>query len=236
MEIELRVILLAVGVIILFIVGWDFFKRKPEVASQQPPNKPERKRSLEHLEDYAEPEVYLYETAHAMPLASYSEPQAQAGEMTSDETLLARDQDFQETDEDEDPELIITISIMSRDQYGFDGAALIAALESAGLEFGKNEVFHRVVGEETLFSVANAVEPGYFIIETLADEHVPGVTLIFLPERLNEPLDAFDKFIRTAKQVAFAVNGELVDHERRPLTLATLDNYRKETQAVAKRK
>ncbi len=125
---------------------------------------------------------------------------------------------------------LITVSIMSREPYGFEGANLMAALASAQLDFGKNDVFHRYEDNRILFSVVNAVEPGYFFIETLAEDHIPGITLILLPEQMANPLAVFEKFIRAAKQVAFAINGELLDMQHKPLTLETIELYRKDVQ------
>ena len=78
--------------------------------------------------------------------------------------------------------------------------------------------------------MVKAVEPGYFYIETLAQEYVPGVTLILIPEQTDNPHMAFDKLIRTAKQMAFSLNAELLDHERKPLTLETISHYNKQAQ------
>lgn len=221
MEIELRVILLGVGLLILLIVAFDYFKRRAvnegnalEDRNYKPPRAP----TVPTMEEYADRELDIY--------------QSQAAQALPDTDSESEINNYVESDYIEDIEPaqhhqnIITISIMSRDTYGFAGSDLLAAFEGAQLQFGNNDVFYRIEEDEILFSVVNAVEPGYFIIETLPEEHVPGITLIFLPEQVSTPTKAFDKLIRTAKQIAFAVNGELIDHSRSPLTLSTIDQYR----------
>ena len=67
----------------------------------------------------------------------------------------------------------------------------------------------------------------------MKQEHVSGVTLILLPDNLTNPQFALDKLIRAAKQIAFALNGELLDHKREALTLTTINSYAAQIQANA---
>lgn len=230
MEIQLRVVLLGVGVLILLVVAYDFFKRKPSLESSNntddlPVSKKianAEKRSVPSIDEYIEKDIYA---ASALDLAT----DTPAAEVLEDLLLI---DDFQA---EHPTEHIITVSIMSRDKYGFAGDQLLNAIESADLTFGRGQIFHRYEGEETLFSVVNAMEPGYFIVETMPQEHIPGITLILLPDQTQNPVLAFDKMIRAAKQIAFAVNGELMDHFKNPLTLETINQYRQEALAIVKR-
>jgi cell division protein ZipA len=229
MEIELRVVLLGVGLLILLVVAYDFFKRKPSLEKGDGRDLPvnhkvatSEKRSAPSIDEYIEKDIY--ETS-AVDLATDSP----AAEMLEEVLLI---DDFQA---EHPTQHIITVSIMSRDQYGFSGDQLLNAIEAAEFTFGRGQIFHRYEGEETLFSVVNAMEPGYFIIETMPQEHIPGITLILLPDQVKNPVLAFDKMIRAAKQIAFAVNGELMDHFKNPLTLETINQYRQEALAIVKR-
>lgn len=231
MEIELRVVLLFVGLIILLVVAYDHVKRKAA-------------KNQDLIEDDSDDRNYVAPRTIAMPKLEDTSDidfvrdiyQAQA-EAVLPQEIVNEYEPVEESVEYIEPEEsshnVITISIMSRDPYGFLGSDLLDALEGAQLVFGSNEVFHRIEEDEILFSVVNAVEPGYFILETMADEHIPGVTFILLPEEVSNPQQAFDKFIRTAKQISFALNGELVDHLRQPLTLTTIEQYRKQADLVA---
>lgn len=242
MEIELRVVLLGVGLIILLVVAFDFFRRKSgkeDYVRDEPkyaePNYNEPK--------FSEPK-YSEPRAGSIPMIDdYSEPMLDIYQTQAESLLPTDDIEYEQAYDNEPailnqsmvaslPQNIISISIMSREPYGFPGSDLLAAFEGAKLTFGRNEIFHCIEEDEIIFSLVNAVEPGYFILETMPNEHIPGVTLILIPEDVSNPPQAFDKLIRIAKQISFAVNGELVDHARQPLTLATIEQYRKQTDLV----
>lgn len=257
MEIELRLVLLAVGLIIILVVGMDLFKRRkteraiqgerlpidldPEILLNPITDKndhihlsEDKMYDLENIiSDYAsdatETEEYIDIAPHTVNQYAdidHDLIEDVAEEISSDET--------KDTEEKAIPEDIVAVSIMSRDVNGFNGSTLLHALENANLYFGKNDIFHRYSNDdgtgEHIFSVVKAVEPGYFYLETLTDEYIPGITLILVPEQLKNPQAGFDKFVRTAKQLAFVMNGELLDHQRQPLTLATIEAYRKKIQ------
>jgi len=118
---------------------------------------------------------------------------------------------------------------MSRDRHGFKGADLLNAATNAYFYFGKKDVFHRFDNEDgsgqLLFSLIKAHEPGYFYIDLLKQEHISGIALIMLPDELENSALALDKLIRAAKQIAFALNGELLDNNRQALTLTTINDY-----------
>lgn len=225
MEIQLRVVLLSAGVLILLIVLYDFFKRKPIVYNQKYKSDSEtinlNKESRVSIDDYVESDIYQSSVL-------------QEDITTSDQSI---EDDSSILDIPEEPvDHIIAISIMSRDEFGFIGDELLGAIESAGLIFGKNDIFHYFENDEEIFCLVMATEPGYFIIETIEQEHIPGVTLILLPDQVSSPTIAFDRMIRAAKQIAFAVNGELFDQYKSPLTLTTIDQYQSEIKAIASRK
>lgn len=226
MEIELRVILLIVGVIILFVVGIDLFRRKHALQSTTKTAALQREELLE--QPFFDPVVDLEPipapkyTRNHEPIILEDEPIEQFVAPKSTENLKPI------------PNNIISITLRSRGRYGFKGTVLLEAMRSANLHFGKNNIFYRHIDDagtgEILFSLVKAVEPGYFYMETLADEHVPGITLILLPEQIDNPHLAFDKLVRTAKQLAFTLNAELLDHERKALTLETIERYNKQAK------
>lgn len=225
MEIELRGILLGVGMIILIIVGLDLFKRKNNDEDNSLIGDDEyiglsrsNSQPIMPMEEYADADLNLY--------VNRTLPEQEISDEVIDYDAPCEIE--LEPEPERVPSKIITITIMARDPYGFKGADLIHALEAADMQFGKNDIFHRYHNEEILFSIVNAVEPGFFILETLAGEYVPGITMILLPEQVEDPELAFDKFIRAAKQIAFALNGEMLDHARRPLTMAMITEYQKE--------
>lgn len=218
MEIELRIILLVVGVIILVVVGVDLYRRRPQV----------------------------HETEHEPVLGAFDDGSSNVDDIDvmrqeQEQVSLQYDpvyplqSELPEIEPTPIPDNILTITIRSRDAYGFKGANLLHAIKKAHLHFGNNDVFYRYETEdgkgETLFSLVKATEPGYFYLETLMQEHVPGVTLILITDAVSNPLFALDKLVRTAKQMAFSLNAELLDDKRQPLTLETIEHYKRQAQA-----
>lgn len=219
MDIQLRIILLVVGLLILFGVAIDIFRRRPAkqtaIDNFDTVDIETRPESSDRYIERSEPEL-----------------ESELDFVPDFIPELDLDIDLDLIPDEPPPEPItnvIAIYIMARSPHGFSGAELSNALRNAHLHF-KNKMFYRYEQDdgtgESWFSLAKAVEPGYFNIETLPYEKVPGITLIMLPNKVTRPVLALDKLIRTAKQIAFVLNGELLDDKRQALTLSTIENYK----------
>jgi cell division protein ZipA len=129
------------------------------------------------------------------------------------------------------PRDVIIISVMARESAGFAGAAMLEILLANGLRYGHRSIFHRYTGEEreeeSLFSVANAVKPGTFDLNSMESFHTPGITLFLpLPSPGGKALEAFDAMLATARAVAEQLNGDLRDDQRSALTGQIVEHYR----------
>jgi FtsZ-interacting cell division protein ZipA len=243
MEIELRIILLIVGVIILVVVGIDLYRRRPirEDYENYTDDNAQENSDIEPAVDtfYVDTKQLLKRELDIEPIVthepSYAHEVASIQQMSATDYIPEAKIISELSPPSPMPENILTITIRSRDSYGFKGADLLSAIKSAHLHFGKNEVFYRYEHEngdgEALFTLVKATEPGYFYLETLLKEHVPGVILILVTDQVSNPRLALDKMVRTAKQMAFALNAELLDQHRQPLTLETIEQYKRQTQA-----
>lgn len=224
MEFELRAILLVVGILILVIVGFDFYRRKPKYSIDVAAKEPRLdSKTVEPNLDFADMAPFVAVTStivSSMPEVVEEIYPALDIEPTPVVPYVA-------------PQ-IMAITIQAREADGFAAGELAKALHAAQMLFGKGNVFYRYTDDldanEVLFRAVKAVEPGYFAQETLINEYLPGITLVLLPEKVADFSMAFDKFVRAAKQIAFAVNGELLDDRRQPLTLTTLAKYRQQGQ------
>jgi len=223
MGLQLRIILLLLGLLILMGVAFDTLRRRKRFALQQATF------SESDLENIVEPELdVILEPELSLDL--------------NQSALLPETKSNHQLDLNFDTDTVVTqdavshiaIFIMARDPNGYSGAQLQQCLINAGLHLGKNNTFYRYANDdakedskrEKLFSLVKAYEPGYFDPDTLAFENILGVTLILMPDAVKDPLQALDKMIRIAKQLAYALNGELLDQERKPLTLDTINNYK----------
>lgn len=129
-----------------------------------------------------------------------------------------------------DPQEVIVINVLSRTQTGFAGKELKELFELCGLVLGDMSIFHRheEVDDKSpiQFSVANAVEPGYFDPALIQDLTTPGVCFFMsLPGPTNNT-KAFDYMLETAQCLAKNLDGELKDERRSVLTQQTIAHCR----------
>ncbi len=125
-------------------------------------------------------------------------------------------------------DLIVVLNIMAHQGQVFDGAAIVNATHDAGLVFGEMQIFHYIYNGAPLFSLANALNPGSFDINTIESAATPGLTLFL---RLPGPIDglaAFDRMYSVATQMASTLGGEVCDARRAVLTAQALEKQRDE--------
>lgn len=125
---------------------------------------------------------------------------------------------------------LVVLTVMARKPGVFQGRKLKEAFKEANLFYGDMHIFHRhenVDGSgEPIFSVAQAVEPGIFDYPIMESFVTPGITLFFKIERPNQAIAAFELMLRTAKQLAMRLDGEIKDDIQKYLTLPTIEKYR----------
>ena len=92
------------------------------------------------------------------------------------------------------------------------GRALLAALESENLEFGRYAIFHRQRADgRLLFSVASLLEPGSFDIDQIGRQSFPGVSLFAVFPGPVDAAQVFDDMLATARRLADRLGGSLQD-------------------------
>jgi cell division protein ZipA len=153
----------------------------------------------------------------------------------------ARDDDFPDetrpsaftAQEDRDlppVEEVLVISVISRDEGGFKGPALLQNILESGLRFGEMDIFHRhesMAGNgEVLFSMANAVKPGIFDLDDIDHFSTRAVSFFLGLPGPRHPKQAFDVMVAAARKLAHELDGELKDDQRSVLTAQTIEHYR----------
>jgi len=151
----------------------------------------------------------------------------------------ARDEDFPDDkpaqriteDKDQAPvEEVLVISVISRDESGFKGPALLQNILESGLRFGEMDIFHRhesMAGNgEVLFSMANAVKPGVFDLDDIDHFSTRAVSFFLGLPGPRHPKQAFDVMVAAARKLAHELNGELKDDQRSVMTAQTIEHYR----------
>ncbi|WP_433886554.1 cell division protein ZipA [Pseudomonas vranovensis] len=127
-------------------------------------------------------------------------------------------------------EEVLVISVISRDEGGFKGPALLQNILESGLRFGEMDIFHRhesMAGNgEVLFSMANAVKPGVFDLDDIDHFSTRAVSFFLGLPGPRHPKQAFDVMVAAARKLAHELNGELKDDQRSVMTAQTIEHYR----------
>ncbi len=135
-------------------------------------------------------------------------------------------------------EQVIALHVVCR-EHPFNGEDLLRAVLSYGLRFGDMSIFHRheqPSGQgRVLFSMAKAVEPGIFDLETMTGEEIPGVSF-FLGLPGVSSITAYDIMIDTARRLAVELQGDVLDEQQQPLTRQLVDHYRERVQEFERRR
>ncbi|WP_213877646.1 cell division protein ZipA [Pseudomonas sp. dw_358] len=127
-------------------------------------------------------------------------------------------------------EEVLVISVISRDESGFRGPALLQNILESGLRFGEMDIFHRhesMAGNgEVLFSMANAVKPGIFDLDDIDHFSTRAVSFFLSLPGPRHPKQAFDVMVAAARKLSQELGGELKDDQRSVLTAQTIEHYR----------
>jgi cell division protein ZipA len=135
----------------------------------------------------------------------------------------------EETSAVADWDMVIAFTIMAPEGQSFKGQALKTAFESHDLHFGDMHIFHKYTAgshKQSLFSVANIIEPGTLVPDTFPTLTTPGL-LVFtrLPGPING-LTLFDDLMDVSHSLTSALGGVLCDEQRTPVDDAVLESMR----------
>lgn len=129
-----------------------------------------------------------------------------------------------------EPDRIVTLYLVARDNRMITGAELLEAAVKTGMDFGELSIFHRTVegDSRSVFSLANAAKPGQFD-RSKWHEFETGALVLFttLPNPLSA-LDAWDAMLATARRMADILGGELHDENHHPFSRRREAQFREE--------
>ena len=118
-------------------------------------------------------------------------------------------------------ELIVVLNIIASQERWLDGARVVDAVRSAGMQYGDPGIFHYISStnpqDEPLFSLANILNPGIFKMDEIEQLTTPGVTLFMRLPGAAAPIDGLEAFTRmhdTAQQLARALDADVYDERR----------------------
>lgn len=118
------------------------------------------------------------------------------------------------------PDKIKSLFLLARDNHVINGAELLQAALSTGMEFGDMKIFHRIPegAEKPVFSLANAAKPGHFDRDAWNTFETTGVALFMTLPGPAYALDAWDSMYATAQRMSELLNAQLLDEEHGPFT------------------
>jgi len=126
--------------------------------------------------------------------------------------------------------LCIVINVHAATNLGFPGTEVKKLLEACGLDHGDMSIFHRHEEDDLLspiqFSVANAIEPGYFDPDTLDEISTPGVSFFMTLPGPKDYNKAFEYMLETAQCFARNLKGDLKDEQLSVITPQTIEHNR----------
>jgi len=134
-----------------------------------------------------------------------------------------------QTDLINDWDMVIAFTVIARDGGTFSGKSVKATLESLDLHFGDLQIFHRSLPghrKQTLFSVANILDPGTLNPDSFATMQTPGL-LVFarLPGPVNG-LTLFDDLLDVAQKMTDKLDGTLCDESRQAISQSAIEDMR----------
>ncbi len=142
-------------------------------------------------------------------------------------------------DEEAEIEEVIVINVFAPQDHSFAGMELLQLVLNCGMRYGEMDIFHR--HEEGFdkgkiqFSMANAIEPGTFDLDTMGETDCPGVSFFMgLPGPKNS-MKAFDFMLETAQALVRNLGGELRDERRAPMTEQTIAHCRQRIKDFERR-
>jgi len=136
-------------------------------------------------------------------------------------------------------ELFIVLYVVAQQPSGFSGTDVFSVLKEQGLNYGKMKIFHHHgIGElkvkDSIFSVANMVEPGTFDPRKMEEFTTSGLVLFM---RLPGPFGgrvAFELMLNTAQRIAEILEGAVKDERLLDITTESIDNVRDRISAFEK--
>lgn len=169
----------------------------------------------------------------AAPAAS-SEPAAAAAEPAFDQPEPA---DTTEPSAGADEEKIIAFYVVAPGGERLSGGELQAAFAEMDLVHGELDIFHRRDDSgRTLFSVANATEPGTFDPATMAEMTTPGVALFARLPGPATPMATFDEIAAATWRLAELLQAQPLDSRQSTLSRQTEQAMRDEVLEYQRRR
>mgnify|MGYP000256281621 CR=1 FL=1 len=121
---------------------------------------------------------------------------------------------------------IIVLYILAKSSGLLTGDKINSAAQANGLVFGSMNIFHHLdADEQTIFSLANMVEPGNFDPDSIHEMTTTGLTGFMQLSNLKNPADDFDEMLRCAYHISEMLDANLCNQNRQHITQSYAEYY-----------
>lgn len=212
-------------------------KRKQAAPEQQSQLQP-----LPQPQPQSEPEWEQEEPVETAPLTPQPEPKkavaqepAMPAEVPEQDSLFddplieGAHVDRKAREHPPEPDEVLVITVVGKEQP-LNGKQLLKLVLACEMRHGDMDLFHRfedgIDKGAVQFSMANAVNPGTFQLETMADMETRGVSFFMSMSEPEDPKNAFECMLATAETVAAHLDGDLLDENHSVMGSQTKMHYR----------
>ncbi len=222
---ELRLVLLAAGIVLLLLLYWFGQPRKGGA---------ERRRALPARREprLQEPRGTPESSSGSddSRFARASEAESRTPERTGPRVMLGALRDF---------ERLVVLHVIAEEDEGFAGSDVVVACEKLGLVYGEGGIFHRLPDGDRegvpLFSVSSMVEPGSFDLGRLDALRLPGLCVFMAIPGPRPALDQWEAMLPAAERLAGLLGGRLVDERMNALGRQGIAHLRDELRHFDRR-
>ncbi|HLF29679.1 MAG TPA: cell division protein ZipA [Xanthomonadales bacterium] len=118
------------------------------------------------------------------------------------------------------PDKIVTLFVLARDNNLITGAELLQAALKTSMVYGDMNIFHRHIDDSghAVFSLANALKPGFFDKDAWNTFETSGLALFLTLPGPTLALDGWDMMLATARRLAEILNAEVHNGQRLTFT------------------
>ncbi len=240
---NLQLLLLLIGVAVILFVLWDSKRRRVTDRSHEDEVSSDEVEEFYQKRDESGYDVLGVGLSRVITTEEELVASREEAVSVSEEPLVAsRDNDIGLSNTDEHPEpasepirqpdLIISVTVLARDEAGFNGEKLLHCMLSRGLRFGDMDIFHRhthTSGEGPVqFSLANALKPGTFNLDDMNSFKTRAVTLFMMLPGPKDPIKAYELLLDTAQHIATELDAQLLDDSRSVLTQQTIQHFKEQ--------
>lgn len=130
----------------------------------------------------------------------------------------------------------LALYVMAPNNSPFQGYDLLQAISVNGFHYGKMQIFHYPENPNepngpALFSLANAIEPGFFNLDEMGACSCAGLILFMRLERGKNLSDRFYLMLDVARQLADDLGAQVLDEKRNLFDVASEKAYLERLQS-----